>query len=360
MTERKKYDFERLQNFCNENNVVLLEDYTNVKLRQKSRIIGVCLTENCGKKFDKSFENLYIRNGYCKDCTNINKLIKQKQTFLNNYGVDNPNKTIEIREKIKKTNLEKYGVENSIQNKEIKNKIMKTMLEKYGVEKPNQNIDIRNKTKKTCLEKYGVENPNQNIDIRNKIKETNFKKYGVKCNLQTEENKNKVKETNLKKYGVTNPFQNEEIKNKIKETNLKKYGVTNPTQNSVIAEKASNNSYQTKEYILPSGIKINYQGYENLALDELIINEKINESDIITGCKNVPELWYNDENNKKRRHYVDIFIPSQNKCIEVKSEWYYKQSETTILLKQKAAKELGYKYKIWVYNNKKEKINCYD
>jgi len=49
MCERKRYDFERLQNFCNENNVVLLEDYTNVKLTQKSRIIGICLTENCGK-----------------------------------------------------------------------------------------------------------------------------------------------------------------------------------------------------------------------------------------------------------------------------------------------------------------------
>jgi hypothetical protein len=31
-----------------------------------------------------------------------------------------------------------------------------------------------------------------------------------------------------------------------------------------------------------------------------------------------------------------------------------------IFLKQQAAKELGYKYEIWVYNNKKEKIICYN
>ena len=360
MSKRKKYDFELLQKYCSENNVVLLEDYTDTKLTQKTRIIGICSTKDCGEKFDKSFENLFIRNGYCKDCTIINKIIKQKQTFLNNYGVDNPNKTIETREKIKKFNLDKYGKESTFQIDNIKNKIMKTMLEKYGVENPNQSQNIRNKTKNTCLEKYGVQYVSQTKEHRDKCIKTSFKKYGVNCNLQNEEIKNKIKETNLKKYGVTNPFQNEEIKNKIKETNLKKYGFTNPTQNSEIAEKASNNSYQTKEYILPSGIKINYQGYENLALNELLNIYNINENDIFTKKSSVPELWYTDENNKKRRHYVDIYIKSQNKCIEVKSEWYYNMSEPIILLKQNAAKELGYKYEIWVYNNKKEKINCYD
>ena len=28
-------------------------------------------------------------------------------------------------------------------------------------------------------------------------------------------------------------------------------------------------------------------------------------------------------------------------------------------VKQKAAKELGYKYEIWVYNSEKVKLNCY-
>jgi hypothetical protein len=55
-------------------------------------------------------------------------------------------------------------------------------------------------------------------------------------------------------------------------------------------------------------------------LQELIENN-INEIDIITGAKNVPTIWYDDSDGKKHRHYVDIFIPSQNKCIEVKSTW---------------------------------------
>jgi len=75
----------------------------------------------------------------------------------------------------------------------------------------------------------------------------------------------------------------------------------------------------------------------------------------VTGCKNVPEIWYND-NNKKRRHYVDIFIPSQNRCIEIKSTWTAEKKKDNIYLKQNAGKELGYSYEIWIYNKKKDVV----
>jgi DNA repair protein RadC len=116
-------------------------------------------------------------------------------------------------------------------------------------------------------------------------------------------------------------------------------------------------SHKFKDYTYPSGRVDKIQGYEHYALDELIINEKIDESDIITGCKNVPEIWYNDENNMKRIHFVDIYIPSQNRCIEVKSSWTF--AKPNVLLKQSAAKELGYNYEIWVYYKKGNK-NCYE
>jgi hypothetical protein len=124
-------------------------------------------------------------------------------------------------------------------------------------------------------------------------------------------------------------------------------------------EKNVKSNFKRKEYIFPSGRVEKIQGYENFALDELIINEKIDESDIIVGVKNVPEIWYNDTNGKKHRHYVDIFIPSQNKCIEVKSRWTYKLQINSVILKETSAKELGYNYEIWVYDKKGNKT-CYD
>ena len=82
--------------------------------------------------------------------------------------------------------------------------------------------------------------------------------------------------------------------------------------------------------------------------------------DIVNSKNKVPTIWYTTNDNIKHRHYVDIFIPTQNRCIEVKSEWYFNQGKDIIMLKQNSGKELGYKYEIWVYNNKGEKINCYE
>ena len=93
-------------------------------------------------------------------------------------------------------------------------------------------------------------------------------------------------------------------------------------------------------------------------MDDLI-KDNIEENDIVTGVKNVPTIWYNDEFEKKHRHYVDIFITSQNKCIEVKSTWTAKKNLDNIFLKQTAGQELGYNYEIWVYDKKGNKVVYY-
>jgi len=192
------------------------------------------------------------------------------------------------------------------------------------------------------------------------MKNNNLEKYGVEHTLQVKEFRDKGKETCLEKYGVVNHSQCEEIRDKTKKTCLEKYGVEYSSQNEEIMEKCSKNAYKLKEYKFPSGRIDKVQGYEPYALDELIINEKINEIDINTGCKNVPTIWYNDENAEKHRHYVDIFIPFQNKCIEVKSTWTSEKKKDNIFLKQNAAKELGYKYEIWVYNCKGVRVQKYE
>ena len=124
---------------------------------------------------------------------------------------------------------------------------------------------------------------------------------------------------------------------------------------SEIAENASKKCYKQKFFICPSGKEIICQGYEPFALKELI-ELNITENDIVTGSKNVPIIWYNDKNGKKRRHYVDIFIPSINKCIEVKSLWTLNKENSNIFEKQNEAKKLGYNYEIWVYDVKGDKI----
>ena len=199
--------------------------------------------------------------------------------------------------------------------------------------------DKGNKARNTMMLKYGVKNIYQLEEIKNKKKETTLKNYGVEHNSQSQEIKNKKVKTCLENNGVEHPQQSVYIRNKSKQKTLINYGVEHPQQCEEIMEKTFKKAYKVKTFKFKSGKEIICQGYEPFALEELIKNN-IEESDIITGCKNVPSIWYNDEINKKHRHYVDIFIPSLNKCIEVKSTWTIKNKKANIFNKQKAAKEL--------------------
>lgn len=336
------YTFLTLKTFCDENNIILNNNYDNIKINRDTKIFGKCLNKNCNENFNKVFRQLFLTNGYCSNCTKNNKFTKLK------------NLQPVIRKNVINTCLKKYGVENVFQNKNIKNKIIETNLNKHGVKFPQQSKIIRNKSVLTYLNKYGCENPQQNLEIKQKTQLSNLEIYGVTSCILLPEVIKKRKEACINKYGNEIPLKTELGKEQVKQTCLKKYGVENPSQNPEISEKTVKNSYRKKIYTSPSGKKFICQGYEPFALDNLIKEDNNLENEIITCRKNVPTIWYNDNDGKKHRHFVDIFIPSQNKCIEVKSTWTFKKKIDCVFLKQNAAKELGHNYEIWVYNSKGE------
>ena len=386
MSNRQRYDFERLDKFCKENSVTLLEEYTDCFLTNKSLIKGKCVYENCNSLFEKRYGELEKTGAYCKTCIKLVANERRKQSVLEKYGEDNIAKTKIYKEntispKYNYKLLHEYCNNNNITlyndytNEKLfahyliqgkcSNNNCKNIFNKKFHKLINTNalcnscifIKAKEVRKNTNLISVGCENYFQNEEIKNKIKQTNLQKYGVEYICQNQEIKEKIRKTCLKKYGVEHPSYDKNIQNKITQTNIIKYGVEHLMKDPNYLENMFKKAHKFKEFIFPSGRIDKIQGYEHLALNELIINEKINESDIITGCKNVPEILYNDENGKKHSHFVDIFIPSQNKCIEVKSTWTFQKQN--VLLKQKAAKELGYKYEIWVYDKKSNKT-CYD
>jgi hypothetical protein len=312
--------------FCNQNNIILLDDYSEKFINRDTNIEGVCLNNSCKNNFIKPFRQLLKIGGYCKYCSKENGKVKIIETNLHKFGVDNPMKNSEIKEKLKQSILKKYGVEHNSQSEEIKVKKINTFIQNCGFTNNLKSPEVREQIKQTNLIKFGVENPQQNKDIRNKNYETNLIKYGAKHYLETQEFREKVIQTNLDRYGVPHHSQNAEV-----------------------ADTMLKSSYNKKQYKLPSGKLLNYQGYENFALDRLLHFEKISEDSIITNRKDVPVIWYNDINNKRRRHYVDFYIPSQNRCIEVKSTWT-NQTKNNVLEKQNGAKDLGYIYEIWIYD----------
>ena len=127
-------------------------------------------------------------------------------------------------------------------------------------------------------------------------------------------------------------FQNEQIKEKIKETNIQKYGFEYPNQNPDIFRKGLQSSFKRKEYIDPFGKTYNILGYEGYVLDILFKDEKI-EHLYAGDDDNMPIFKYLDENDKIHCYYPDIFIPSQNRIIEVKSEYTFEKEKEINILK---------------------------
>lgn len=182
--------------------------------------------------------------------------------------------------------------------------------------------------KNTCMEKYGVSNAGKRPEVIQKIKEIFNAKYGI------------------------HPKQTQEVQDKWKATCVEKYG-GHPNQNKEVQVKSEATSFAFKDYMMPSGTVVKYQGYENLALDELV--QLYEEEDICVGRSDVPSVNYY-VGDKKHVYFPDFFIPSENKIIEVKSQWTIQLRRGNIEEKASATVKAGYKYEIWVYNHKKVKV----
>jgi len=126
---------------------------------------------DCGNKLNI----INFNKGYSKHCSqkcthaDIDVINKTKSTLIDKYGVDNPQKSNEIKEKSQNTNLKKYGFKHSAQNKEVLDKMKKTNFERLGVEYPAQNKSVRDKFYKTIIDKKLLTYDNLiNIDYENK------------------------------------------------------------------------------------------------------------------------------------------------------------------------------------------------
>jgi hypothetical protein len=310
----------------------------------------------CGKcTIEKRQRTMMIRYGVTSALHSDDIKAKKKSTCIEKFGVEHSFASEEVKKKCKKTLLERYGTEYSLSSQEVREKGKETMLRKYGVEHSVQNEEISKKRDETNIKRFGVKNALQNPDIVKKRKQTNLERYGVEEVLQSPQLQERIKNTMIDTYGASNPLQCEEIKARKDKTCEERYGDKDIMKNPAIFEKISKNSFKRKEYELPSGKKIVYQGYENVALDELLI--MLNEEDITNDVKQMPKFMYEYE-DKLHRYYPDIYIPSQKRIIEVKSDYTYnKYLEKNQCKKAQVLKD-GYKFEFWICNPTKIVEKC--
>jgi hypothetical protein len=288
-----------------------------------------------GIKFsEKLYKHVYGEK-HCKKCNNL-LTSKQFRSFFDGYVKEFCSKkcalhSIDRITNIKKTKLERYG-NSSYNNLPLQ---QKTMMNKYGVTHNwNKNSISREKCYDTNEKLHGSRtwnNPEKSIET--KIKNGSYiKQVG------------NLKKTCREKYGCDFVTQTSEMKEKSAQTNLKNFGVRFPSQHPDIVEKCYKN---WKLFTYPSGNEIKVQGYEPAAINLLL--KTILEDDIITKKRNIPEIWY-ILNNDKHRYYPDIFVKSQNKFIEVKSEYTFQSKKEETLIKHNTCLEMGYLHEIWIFN----------
>ena len=182
--------------------------------------------------------------------------------------------------------------------------------------------------------------------------ETCIREYGVINTAQLPEVIDKINLRYIEKFGG-HPKKTIEVQKKWIATCLERYG-GHPNQNAEVQAKSEKSSFAYKDYMMPSGTIVKYQGYENLALDELV--KLYDEEDIKVGRSVVPSITYHID-DIKHVYFPDFYIKSENKIIEVKSEWTLQLYRANVEEKAKATIHSGYKFEIWVYDGNKKKLD---
>jgi hypothetical protein len=224
-----------------------------------------------------------------------------------------------------------------------------------------------------------AETPEKKQQRNDKRKATNLKNHGVEWSTQSETMKSKSKQTKLVRHGdenynnskmisATNLAKPREEKDEINEkrrlTNLDMHGVENCCLIPGNSSKSNKGNAKIKDYTLPSGKVIGVRGYEPNAMDTLL--ESYQESDILMHDDyseyQIQVFSYTSDKGRIAKYYPDIYIPSENRIIEIKSQWWWDGNGKTDekyttrlannLRKRQAVIDAGYNYEVWLFTSK--------
>lgn len=186
--------------------------------------------------------------------------------------------------------------------------------------------------------------------VRQKIVDTHKERFGSGSVRGTRSGQEKYAETWVKN-SEANRASVEAAKAKRISTCRERFGVDCVLKHPDILKKAHKNAsasmHQYKEFTSLNGNVYAIRGYEGFAIDIL----EAEGLDFIADDFATPRVAY-DMGGKERHYYPDIFIPSLNKIVEVKSTyWLAKQplKNTSILLGCQAQ---GFDFEFWVFDGK--------
>jgi very-short-patch-repair endonuclease len=231
------------------------------------------------------------------------------------------------------TNLKKYGVDNPMKNDEIKNKSIQILKNKYG-EKFEK---ILNKTRQTMLDRYGYEYALMNTDILKIVIEKSKIKRNKKLNQKIEnliniDNDNNVFDIYCEKCNFIFNISNSLYKNR-KRTNTIICTICNPIGSSksgyeiqlqdFIKENYSNNILINRRKIIPP-LEL------DIYLPELKLAFEFNDI-----------YWHNEE-HKSNNYHLNKTEECEKQGIQLihiwEDNWIYKQDIVKSMILNKLGK----------------------
>ena len=131
---------------------------------------------------------------YGVDSTNKVDSVKKKKVdiLLNKYGVVNVSQIEDVKNKKQDTCFKNHGVNNPLISKELRTRYF---IENYGVDNAMKVLEISKKSKQTYIDRYGVTSSFSFPETREKCFQTNLEKFGFKHASQNEIIKSKIAET---------------------------------------------------------------------------------------------------------------------------------------------------------------------
>lgn len=280
-----------------------------------------------------------VRTAFCSPCleksevkeiTRKRKTRKAKKTSLERYGVDNPSKAKEIKERIKDAfrrldpkgeatnamHLAKYRKRHreamgTIDREASVAKMRETYLQNWDAVHWLRSEEGKRHFDRLMKARFGGESNAMNVpEIRErhlKIMERNFSDpEWVKAW------KSKVLEGARREYGVDNVFQHSEIIAKIQQTMLDRYGYKHALQVPEFRIKQLKNSYSVTERVI-KGKRFLLQGFEEFVLNRMLKHRPVEDID----GQPLKGLLLPDG----RLYRPDFYIRSKDVYIEVKSDF---------------------------------------
>ena len=167
----------------------------------------------------------------------------------------------------------------------------------------------------------------------------------------------KKNQTLIAKHGSLEKASKVRTKHRSK-TMVERYGVPHALQNPDSFDKMVSSSYKTRTIEIGNKTK-KLQGYEPEALELVRKDYKLRYNQIRCGVgANVPKISYTYK-GVSRIYHPDMYIPSLNLIVEVKSDYTYKVSRRQNQAKKRACLKAGYKFDLYVMDSKGERLHGY-